>query len=146
MTLCEFPSTVVGSGQGLAASLPQVGFIPQVAVAWVPCSPCRSSCHTGVTSVSVSEGKGTSMGEGKAGRLRLRFRKRLASLLEKAVLSAPPAVPTLPQQAPGSQQLRELSGRDSPSFPSLPGLLSIPRDPLGGLGKLSLHFKHVRPA
>lgn len=48
------------------------------------------------------------MGEGKAGGLRLRFRKRLASLLEKAVISAPPAVPTLPQQAPGSQQLTQL--------------------------------------
>lgn len=52
----------------------------------------------------MSEGKGTSVGEGKAGGRRLRFRERLASLFEKAVLSAPPAVPTLLQQAPWSQQ------------------------------------------
>lgn len=88
----------------------------------------------------MSEGKDTSKGEERAGGRGLRFRRH-TSLFDKAVLSAPPAVPLFLLRARRSRQLTQLFRSDSPSFPFLPVLLSISSP--WWLGKNRLHSKQA---
>lgn len=72
----------------------------------------------------VLEEQDTPTGEERAGGRRPRLRRRQASLLESAVLSAPPAVPLFLQQRQVRGSRPSYLGSGSP-FPSLPVLLRI---------------------